>query len=493
MPAAVSVTFSKPAAVKSGVLVVFTDKDLNVGPEKTYPGVSALVAKGAAAADYQGKPKAVMNLIAPAGQDFDRLVVVGLGDGKDMSNLDWTNLGGVIAGASGKATKVTVACELPQGGEAAPADVAALAGGFKLRSYSFDLYKSSKDNGKKPATKLTIATTAAAAVRRNWTGANAAVEGSIVARDLVHEPANVLTTVEFAKRAKALEKLGVEVTVLTEKELKRLKMGALLGVAQGSVMPPRVVIMNWKGGKAKSKPVALIGKGVVFDTGGISIKPAGGMEDMKGDMGGAAAVVGAMHAIATRKAKANVLGMIGLVENMPDGNAQRPGDIVTSMAGKTIEVLNTDAEGRLVLADALHYAETKYKPEIMIDLATLTGACVVALGHHHAGLFSNDDGLATQLVEAGQKTGEMLWRLPLSDQYDKMIDSKVADMKNIGGRWGGAITAAQFLGRFVEETKWAHLDIAGTAFSSPKSDINTAWASGFGARLLNQLVADSYE
>ena len=315
-----------------------------------------------------------------------------------------------------------------------------------------------------------------------------------LARDLVNEPANHLGPVELAARLRELESLGVGVKVLTEKDIQRLKMGALWGVAQGASRPPRVVIMTWNGGKARQKPLALIGKGVVFDTGGISIKPSAGMEDMKGDMGGAAAVVGTIAAIAKRKAKANVVGIVGLVENMPDANAQRPGDVVTSMAGKTIEVLNTDAEGRLVLADLIHYAQTKVKPAAIVDLATLTGAIIVALGHHHAGMFASDDNLAANLLAASEASGERLWRMPLGDDYDKMIDSKVADMKNIGGRDAGSITAAQFIKRFVDkDMPWAHLDIAGTAMASPATDTNRSWGSGFGVQLLDRFVANQYE
>ena len=315
----------------------------------------------------------------------------------------------------------------------------------------------------------------------------------MLARDLVNEPANMLGPVEFAAATKALEKLGVDVEILTEKEMKKLGMGALLGVAQGSPRGARLAVMQWKGGKAKDKPIAFVGKGVTFDTGGISIKPAAGMEDMKGDMGGAAAVTGLMHALAARKAKVNVVGIIGLVENAVDGNAQRPGDIVTSMSGQTIEVLNTDAEGRLVLADALWYCNQRFEPKFMVNLATLTGAIMVALGQGHAGLFSNNDELSGRLTEAGLATQEKLWRMPMGPDYDKLIDSKNADMKNIGGRYGGSITAAQFLQRFVKETPWAHLDIAGTAMGSPSNEINQSWASGFGVRLLDRLVRDHYE
>jgi leucyl aminopeptidase len=285
----------------------------------------------------------------------------------------------------------------------------------------------------------------------------------------------------------------VAIEVLDEKALQKLGMRALLGVGQGSERESRVVIMRWNGGKKGEAPLAFIGKGVCFDTGGISIKPAAGMEDMKGDMGGAAAVTGLMHVLASRKAAVNAVGIIGLVENMPDGNAQRPGDIVTSMSGQTIEVINTDAEGRLVLCDALWYCNDRFKPQFMINLATLTGAIVVALGNVHAGLFSNDDQLSAQLTAAGLSSNEKLWRMPLGRDYDKLIDSKFADMKNTGGRQAGSITAAHFLKRFVQETPWAHLDIAGTAMGSPQDEINQSWGSGFGVRLLDELVRAHYE
>ncbi len=288
-----------------------------------------------------------------------------------------------------------------------------------------------------------------AAAKKAFVPSDAVTDGVLIARDLVNEPPNVLYPVEFARRAARLRKLGVEVEVLDVKAMTKLGMGALLGVAQGSTQPGRMVIMRWNGGKKGDKPVAFVGKGVCFDTGGISIKPAGSMEEMKGDMAGAACVVGLMHALAARKAKVNVVGAIGLVENMPDGNAQRPGDIVTSMSGQTIEIINTDAEGRLVLADVLWYVAKTYKPKFMVDLATLTGAILVALGTEYAGLFSNNDELAERLTKVGLATGERVWRMPLGPEYDKQIDSQFADMKNTGPRWGGSITAAQFLQRFV--------------------------------------------
>ena len=315
-----------------------------------------------------------------------------------------------------------------------------------------------------------------------------------LARDLVNEPANMLGPVEFAERMRDLSRAGLEVEVLDEDQLAALKMGALLAVGQGSERPSRVVVMQWHGAKSKrAKTLCFVGKGVCFDTGGISMKPAGGMEDMKGDMGGAACVAGLMLALATRKAAVNAVGLIGLTENMPSGKAQRPGDIVTSMSGQTIEVLNTDAEGRLVLADVLWYAQERFKPRFIVDLATLTGAIIVALGKEYAGLFANDDRLAGELAAAGEATGEKVWRMPLAKAYDKLIDSKNADMKNIGGRHGGAITGAQFIQRFVKDTPWAHLDVAGTAMDFGRNDINQSWGSGWGVRLLDRLVADNYE
>lgn len=324
---------------------------------------------------------------------------------------------------------------------------------------------------------------------------SALADAIVFSRDLVSEPANILHPEEFAARAKALESLGLEVEVLGEKAMAELGMGSLLGVGQGSVRESQLVVMKWTGAADKNaQPIAFVGKGVCFDTGGISIKPADGMEDMKWDMGGAAAVAGVMHALAGRKAKVNAVGILGLVENMPDGNAQRPGDVVTSMSGQTIEVINTDAEGRLVLADALWYCQQRFKPQFMIDLATLTGAIIISLGHDYAGLFSNNDGLSEKLLAAGQAERETLWRLPLPAAYEKQIESPIADMKNIGGRPAGSITAGLFLQKFVNGVPWAHLDIASVAWKKPSTDPTVPdGAAGFGVRLLNRLVADAYE
>jgi leucyl aminopeptidase len=457
--------------------------------------VGDLVTRAAAADGFKGKNGQVLDLIVPHGLKVSRLIVLGTGNPDDLKQEDVVKLGGAAIGrVPGATTEATLIAEFSNG-PAGAGQAADLALGAVLRAYSFDRYKTRrKDGDAAPKNrKLTIAAAQPDKARKAFTERQAIADGVIIARDLVNEPANVLYPEEFARRTLALKKLGVNVEVLDMAALKKLKMNALLGVGQGSVRESRVVIMRWDGGRKGAKPLAFIGKGVCFDTGGISIKPAAGMEDMKGDMAGAACVVGLMHALAARKAKVNAVGAIGLVENMPDGNAQRPGDIVTSMSGQTIEIINTDAEGRLVLGDVLWHVNRKFQPEFMIDLATLTGAIIVALGQEYAGLFSNNDKLSERLIKAGQETGERVWRMPLGPEYDKQIDSKFADMKNTGGRNGGSITAAQFLQRFVEKTPWAHLDIAGTGMGSPSNEINRSWGSGYGVRLLDRLVADGYE
>ena len=488
-----AIAFAKPGSVKKGAVVALAGEGAPVAPVLEGIDGDATVTRAAEIASFKGKSKSVLDVLAPSGSAASRIVVIGAGKPDEAKATDWQALGGAARKAVTRETNVTI---VAGGLLDDPERAAAFAQGFLLRAYDFDKYKTKKsDDGDEPASaqKVTIMTGDAAGAKKAWIAAEAVARGVMLARDLVNEPANILGPVEFASRAQALEGLGVGIEILTEKEMKKLGMGALLGVAQGSVRPPRMVIMKWMGGKAKDKPVAFIGKGVVFDTGGISIKPAGGMEDMKGDMGGAAAVTGLMHALAARKAAVNAIGIIGLVENMPDGNAQRPGDIVKSMSGQTIEVINTDAEGRLVLCDALHYCRETFQPAAMINLATLTGAIMVALGQQHAGLFSNDDKLSDALTAAGLSTGERVWRMPMGPDYDKMIDSKFADMKNVGGRNAGAITAAQFLKRFVGDTPWAHLDIAGTAMASPASDVNGSWGSGFGVTLLDRYVRDVFE
>ncbi|SMH44044.1 leucyl aminopeptidase [Mesorhizobium australicum] len=453
-----------------------------------------LLEKAIKAGAFTAKMLSTLDIIVPTGMEVDRVLLVGVGDPRAITTDGWLKVGGAIASNLKKAAKVFVHADMP-GFDTDASAIADLALGTLLRTYRFDRYKTKKDESdeqpKRP--KVTIVTRRAAAAKAAFAGSEAVASGVALARDLVNEPANMMGPVEMAAQCRELEALGVKVEILAEKEMKKLGMGALLGVAQGSPRGARLVVMQWSGGKAKDRPVAFIGKGVSFDTGGNSMKPAAGMEDMKGDMGGAAAVIGAMHVLARRKAKANVVGIVGLVENSVDGNAQRPGDIVTSMSGQTIEVLNTDAEGRLVLCDALWYCNGRFAPKFMVNLATLTGAIMVALGQYHAGLFSNDDELAGQLTEAGLATAEKLWRMPMGPEYDKLLDSKNADMKNIGGRFGGAITAAQFLRRFVKDTPWAHLDIAGTAMNAPPSEYSISWGSGFGVRLLDRLVKDNYE
>ena len=497
MSDAVKVGFVPFSATSRGILVVFCDDMLKFGDaaSKALGAAVDLVGRVAAANRFKGKSGSTLDILAPQGLKASRLIVVGVGKLSAIKNDDFLKLGGAIAGKLRTGSEaVAVVADLPDGAMK-PDQAAEVAAGVRLRAYKFDRYKTKKKDDDEAASRaeVLLAVGDVGAARKAF-GADAhIVDGVILARELVNEPPNVLYPIEFARRASQLRKVGVDVEVLDVKAMTKLGMGALLGVGQGSTRPSRTVIMRWNGGKRGDAPVAFIGKGVCFDTGGISIKSAGGMEDMKGDMGGAACVVGLMHALAARKAKVNVVGAIGVVENMPDGNAQRPGDIVTSMSGQTIEIINTDAEGRLVLADVLWYVAKKFKPKFMVDLATLTGAIMVALGTEHAGMFSNNDELAERLSKVGIETGEKVWRMPLAPEYDKLIDSQFADVKNTGGRHGGSITAAQFLQRFVDDTPWAHLDIAGTAMGAPKTAINHSWGSGYGVRLLERLVAEYYE
>jgi leucyl aminopeptidase len=512
-------------------LVVFMAQDFTFGAATARLVGSegeALIRKAAAAARFKGKASTALEILAPAGFAANRLLVIGTGPASETAEgapdkpsrrgaskepaakasedsaaarqaknaADLVGLGGFMAGKLGHGASALVAFDLPRAPDDAAAAAAELMLGMRLRDYRFDLYKTKKKDDAEDTRpgEIYIAVGEPAAARREAKAREAVAQGVLTARSLVNEPANVLYPEEFAERTKALEKLGVEVEILDLAAMRGLGMNALLGVGQGSIRESRVVVMRWRGARSsKLKPIAFVGKGVCFDTGGISIKPAAGMEDMKGDMAGAACVVGLMQALAARKAKVDAIGAIGLVENMPGPQAQRPGDIVKSMSGQTIEIINTDAEGRLVLADVLWYVQDKLEPRFIVDLATLTGAILVALGQEHAGLFANDDDLAEKLLAAGKATGEKLWRLPLGSAYDKLIDSKFADVKNTGGRHAGSITAAQFLQRFVNGTPWAHLDIAGTGMSSPGSDINQSWGSGFGVRLLDRLVSEHYE
>jgi leucyl aminopeptidase len=499
MSGACKLGFAPFAMPSKGVLIAFCNSELKFGPatRKLLASAADQIRRSAAADHFTGKAGSALAIVAPEGLKVSRLIVAGTGKADDPKAQDIIKLGGAAMGrVPGRESEIAILAETAEGAMK-PEAAADLGLGVLLRAYDFTRYKTKTKEGEERAksVKVTIGVNVGdvAATRKVWSEREAIADGVVMARDLVNEPANVLYPEEFARRASTLRKAGVAVEILDEKALQKLGMRALLGVGQGSERESRVVIMRWNGAKKGETPIAFIGKGVCFDTGGISIKPAASMEDMKGDMAGAACVVGLMHALATRKAKVNAIGAIGLVENMPDGNAQRPGDIVTSMSGQTIEIINTDAEGRLVLADVLWHVAKKYKPKFMIDLATLTGAIIVALGQEYAGLFSNDDKLSERLTKAGEATGEKVWRMPLAPEYDKMIDSKFADVKNTGGRYGGAITAAQFLQRFVDKTPWVHLDIAGTGMGSPSTDINRSWGSGFGVRLLNRLVADHYE
>ena len=498
------ISFAALNAELEAVTVALAADGLELGPKaKDLDTKSAGgILKAAAAADYKAKLKSTLELFAPAKTGIDRLIVAGLGKPSHLTEQSYVDLGGVIVAAiqARKTTVASVLVDVEGTDDLKPDAIAALiAQGALLRHYAFKKYltkKNGEETGGDGLKKIIIHVSHPDKAKSAFAPLKAIANGVNVARDLVNEPANILGPVELAEKTKALEKLGVEVEILDVKAMEKLKMGSLLCVGQGSERPSRLAVMVWNGakGKKQAKPLCFVGKGVIFDTGGISIKGAAGMEDMKGDMGGAAAVVGLMHALAERKANVNAVGLIGCVENMPSGNAVRPGDIVTSMSGQTIEVINTDAEGRLVLADVLWYAQETYKPKLIIDLATLTGAIMIALGKEYAGMFASDDELAGQLIDAARNTGEKVWRMPLDKAYDKMMDSKNADMKNTGGRWGGSCSAAAFLQRFVKDnTPWVHLDVAGTAMDGSKSDINASWGSGWGVRLLDRFVADFHE
>lgn len=450
------------------------------------------IAKSVKAAGFSGDTGRMVTVYAPEGVKTRCVIVMGAGE---RAKFDVEAFGAKAMKSQLMSGESTLTLHL-EGLDLSGVDAARAALGGVLAAYRFDTYRTKLPKSKKPSVQaLKIACDDPAKARaayKNFYGPVA--EGTMMARDLVSEPPNVLFPKAYAARIKKMEELGLKVEIIGAKKMATLGMHSLLGVGLGSQHESQMVIMTWNGGKKGDKPACLVGKGVTFDSGGISLKPGAGMWDMKGDMGGSAAVVGAMHTIAARKAKANVVGLVGLVENMPDAMAQRPGDIVTSMSGQTIEVQNTDAEGRLVLADVLHYANKKYKPKAMVNLATLTGAILVALGHEYAGLFSNSDEVAEQLEAAADNSTEKVWRLPLDPEFDRLLDSKNADMKNIGGRLAGSITAAQFLKRFVGDTPWAHLDIAGAAWKASSNDPRQpAWATGFGARLMNQWIADNYE
>jgi leucyl aminopeptidase len=452
-----------------------------------------LAARAAEAQRFERELGGIAETFLDTAAAVRRVLLVGLG-AQPGSEGSYERAGGALTAkllVSGETRLVVDLSGLGLSGR----DAARLAFGAAARSWRHDLYRTKLPRKQKPTLESIVLVGAADDAGTEWKRLEALLGGLDLTRNLVTEPANILYPETFVERVRAaLDGTGVEIDVLDDKAMAKLGMGALLGVAQGSVRPPRLLVMRWNGGKAGAKPVVFVGKGITFDTGGISIKPALGMEAMKWDMGGAGAVAGLIKAVATRKAKANVVGICALAENMPDGNAQRPGDIVTSMSGQTIEVINTDAEGRLVLADALTWAQRNFKPEVIVDLATLTGAMIISLGHEYGGLFSNDDGLADALFAAGKASGDNLWRLPMGEAYNKIMDSPVADMKNSASREGGSITAACFLERFVEEgVKWAHLDIAGMVWSEKASHLYDKGATGYGVALLDRYLADNHE
>ena len=442
---------------------------------------------------FEGEVSTAAEHFLPAKGGVRRLLVVGTGNGSKPAESA-EKLGGTVAArllTSGEKHAVIDLSGLGYDADAA----AKVALGASLRGWRYDRYRTRlKDKQKPTLAEITIVGGGAEAQKRWEQRWQPVLEGVKLTRELVTEPANIIYPETFVERVRHLADLGIGIEVLDGAAMKKLGMGALLGVAQGSIRDPRLLILRWNGGKKGEAPVAFVGKGVTFDTGGISIKPAQGMEAMKWDMGGAGAVAGALKALALRKAKANVVGVCGMVENMPGGNAQRPGDVVTTMSGQTVEVINTDAEGRLVLADAIAYTQRNFKPTTLVDLATLTGAMVVSLGHEFGGLFTPDDKLATQLLAAAKASGDRLWRMPLDEAFDRLIDSPIADMKNVGPRQGSAITAAEFIHRFVDDgVRWAHLDIAGMAWSDKAGTTFDKGATGFGVRLLDQFVADTVE
>lgn len=495
------IQFAKPELPKAGcyVVSVFEGKTLSGAASEVNKKTKDAITRAIDASRFQGKSSQTLYIPGPAGVEFSSLLLVGLGKASDIDSLAARNAGGAIVNTlnSYGVKSAVVATEEIKGAKISAAEIAAeMAYGAQLRGYRFDKYRTTQKAEQKPTlTKLTLITPGYAKAKELYAEHEAILSGVFWTRDLASEPANVIFPKSLAAEAQKLKELGVKVEVLGEKEMARLGMNSLLAVGQGSAHESQLVVMRWQGvpESQQKQPIALIGKGVTFDSGGISIKPAEGMGDMKWDMGGSAVVIGLMRVLAARKAKVNVVGVVGLVENMPSGTAQRPGDVVTSMSGQTIEVVNTDAEGRMVLADALWYCQEKYDPSLVIDLATLTGAIMVALGAHHAGLFSNDEELADKLIQAGKSENELLWRMPLGEPYDQMINCEVADMKNTGGRWGGSITAAQFLKRFIKNRPWAHIDIAGVTWGDRDNHVTPKGATAFGVRLLNRFIAQNYE
>ena len=497
-----NITFAKPSYPPTGAYVVLAweETSANRAVEALNRKTRGTLKRAMASENFTGKNGTTLTLLAPTGLRAERIILIGAGKIKDFDVREAQSAGGRILSKLNSLgiKQAAVNVEFVRETALKAADCGAhIAFGASLASYRFGLYKVKKALANQVVVrKLAIMGSEPSKMRSRYKPLSAVANGVFFTRDLVSEPANVLFPAELATRAQALSDDGVKVEVLGPSKMKQLGMGALLGVAQGSVQEPRLVVMRWDGAEknAEQRPLAFVGKGVTFDTGGISIKPSAGMGDMKWDMGGAGVVIGLMRALAQRKAKVNAVGVVGLVENMPSGNAQRPGDIVTSMSGQTIEVLNTDAEGRLVLADAIWYTQKRFKPRLTVDLATLTGAIIVSLGHERAGLFSNNDALTNELVEAGNWVDEKVWPMPMDNEYDKDMDSDIADVQNIGsGRGAGSVTAAKFIERFVDTTPWAHLDIAGVTWSKKSKKLVPRGGTGFGVRLLNRLVANHYE
>ena len=455
---------------------------------------NAAMRAGAQAARFKGNAGQTFDGFVEEAGEVARLALAGAGDRNDearFANLE--KAGAALADKYQSSGDKNLVLDLSES-DLSAVEVAHVLLGLRLRNWRYDVYRTKMKDDQKITLEGVTVVGAPQGMEAAWADGAALAEGVEFTRELVTEPANILYPESFVERCQErFEGTGAELIVLDEAEMEKLGMGSLLGVGQGSSRDSRILAIRWNGGGSEA-PIAFVGKGVTFDTGGISIKPGPGMEDMKWDMGGAGAVAGGMLALVKRKAKANVVGVMGLVENMPDGNAQRPGDVVKSMSGQTIEILNTDAEGRLVLADALHWTQVEFKPSRIVDFATLTGAIIVSLGHEYAGLFSNDDKLSKDLAEAGEAVGDKVWRMPLDKAYDKLIDSPIADMKNIGGKGAGSITAAQFLQRFIADgTPWAHIDIAGMAWSEKQGRTWDKGATGYGVRLIDRLVADTAE
>ena len=507
------VSFARLELPSTGVVVVGVGEDrvLSASAQKLDQLLGGLLQRAMEESRFRGKKDQTLAILAPGGSGLARVLLLGLGKPAELDTLRLQAAGGLIYSALAGTghTQAFICVDPPEGGTLSAAYMAVeMAFGADLRSYRFDKYRTKEGEDDKPALGiLTFGCDAPDRAEARWRARAAVVDAVTFVRDIVSEPANIIYPETLADQARGLAAHGVEVEVLGEAQMRELGMGALLGVGQGSARESQLVVMQWWGaGKPAAPaggedapevdergPLAFVGKGVTFDTGGISIKPAANMEDMKWDMAGSATVIGLIKVLALRGAKVNAVGIVGLVENMPSGTAQRPGDVVKSMSGQTIEVINTDAEGRLVLADAMWYTKQRFRPRFMIDLATLTGAIIIALGHEHAGVFSNDDTLAERLLAAGTDVGELLWRLPLGDAYDKLIKSDIADMKNVGDRSAGSISAAQFLQRYVGKTPWAHLDIAGVAWAKKDGPVTPKGATGFGVRLLDRLIADHYE